>query len=81
MPTDPQWPGAAYSTAGAPGVVGRKVGRTIYDATEPSDENPEGGRLIGVMDTPELAAFVVAAVNAMEALRTTDPAIMAALSE
>ena len=34
--------------------VGRKVGRTIYD----------GDTLIGVMDTPELAAMVVDAVNA-----------------
>lgn len=34
--------------------VGRKVGRTVYD----------GDTLIGVMDTPELAARVVAAVNA-----------------
>ena len=33
--------------------VGRKVGRTIYD----------GDTLIGVMDTPELAARVVEAVN------------------
>ena len=33
--------------------VGRKVGRTIYD----------GDTLIGVMDTPELAAVVVEAVN------------------
>ena len=34
--------------------VGRKVGRTVYD----------GDTLIGVMDTPELAAKVVACVNA-----------------
>jgi hypothetical protein len=41
--------------------VGRKVGRTIYRQTgsEPSDDD----ELIGVMDTPELAALVVAAVN------------------
>lgn len=39
--------------------TGRKVGRTIYAqlGTEPSDDDP----LIGVMDTPELAAAVVAA--------------------
>jgi hypothetical protein len=34
--------------------VGRSVGRTVY----------QGDELIGVMDTPELAALVVAAVNA-----------------
>ena len=38
-----------------PWRVGASVGRTIYDAL---------GRLIGVMDTPALAAQVVAAVNA-----------------
>ncbi len=40
-----------------PWRTGRKVGRTIYAhrATEPSDEDP----LIGVMDTPELAADIV----------------------
>jgi hypothetical protein len=44
--------------------VGRKVGRTIYRqiAVEPSDND----ELIGVMDTPELAALVVAAVNNRE---------------
>lgn len=41
--------------------VGRKVGRTVYRQVgpEPSDEDP----LIGVMDTVELAARVVEAVN------------------
>ena len=41
--------------------TGRKVGRTIYRQVgeEPSDDD----RLIGVMDTPELAALVVEAVN------------------
>lgn len=38
-----------------PWRVGKSAGRAIYDA---------GGRLIGVMDTPELAARAVAAVNA-----------------
>lgn len=38
----------------APWRVGRKVGRTIYDANDV---------LIGVMDTPGLAARVVHAVN------------------
>lgn len=37
-----------------PWRTGRKVGRTIYDADD---------RLIGLMDTPELAAWVVLAVN------------------
>lgn|SRR5262245_33040231 len=42
--------------------VGRRVGRTIYVqlGPQPSDSDP----LIGVMDTPALAAAVVAAVNA-----------------
>jgi hypothetical protein len=57
-----------------PWRTGRKVGRTIYDASPPTEANPEGGRLIGVMDTPALAAFVVAAVNAMDALRTDEGA-------
>lgn len=38
-----------------PWRVGRQVGRTIYDAHD---------ELIGVMDTPELAAAVVGAVTA-----------------
>jgi hypothetical protein len=37
-----------------PWRVGRSVGRTIYDAN---------GVLLGTLDTPELAAFAVAAVN------------------
>jgi hypothetical protein len=40
--------------------VGKKVGRTVYIGDDPGD-------LVGVMDTPELAARVVAAVNAVEA--------------
>lgn len=49
--------GQAAADAGglAPWRVGRKVGRTIYDANDV---------LIGMMDTPGLAAVVVAAVNA-----------------
>lgn len=41
--------------------TGRKVGRTIYQqlGPEPSDDDP----LIGVMDTPDLAALAVEAVN------------------
>lgn len=44
-----------------PWRVGRKVGRTIYAMTgpEPSDDDP----LIGVMDTPELAAEACEAHN------------------
>lgn len=38
--------------------VGKKVGRTIYD----------GDVLIGMMDTPELAALVVAAMQKRDAL-------------
>ncbi len=38
-----------------PWRTGRQVGRTVYDASD---------RLIGLMDTPELASLVVAAVNA-----------------
>lgn len=42
--------------------TGRKVGRTIY--IQRLDEQPtDEDRLIGVMDTPELAALVVASVN------------------
>ena len=42
--------------------TGRKVGRTLYaqQGDTPHDSDP----LIGVMDTPELAAKVAAAVNA-----------------
>lgn len=41
--------------------TGRKVGRTIYVQTgdEPSDDD----QLVGMMDTRELAALVVRAVN------------------
>jgi hypothetical protein len=45
-----------------PWRVGRRVGRTIYvDAGEP-DPN-DGSLLIGVMDSPELAAEAVEAHN------------------
>jgi hypothetical protein len=49
-----------------PWRVGRKVGRTIYMqlGEQPSDDDP----LIGVMDTPELAAVVVRAVNQLRGL-------------
>lgn len=44
-----------------PWRISRKVGRTIYvqAGPEPSDRD----KLIGVMDTPELAALVIDAVN------------------
>jgi hypothetical protein len=47
---------------GKPWRTGRKVGRTIYAqlGDVPSDDDP----LIGVMDTPELAAIAVACRNA-----------------
>ena len=41
--------------------IGRSVGRTIYRMVGP--EASKDDVLIGVMDTPELAAWVVAAVN------------------
>jgi hypothetical protein len=41
--------------------VGRHVGRTIY--VQQGDEPTDNDRLIGLMDTPELAALVVASVN------------------
>jgi len=44
-----------------PWRTGRKVGRTIY--TQVGDEPSDCDRLIGVMDTPELAQRAVDAVN------------------
>jgi hypothetical protein len=41
--------------------VGRKVKRTIYE--QQTWEPQDGDQLIGLMDTPELAAKVVQAVN------------------
>jgi hypothetical protein len=40
--------------------VGRSLGRTIY-------QGPESTDVIGMMDTPDLAALVVAALNAYPA--------------
>jgi hypothetical protein len=48
-----------WRTGTKPGVHGR----TIYDGTQPTEENPRGGELIGVMDTGELTALIVGAVN------------------
>jgi hypothetical protein len=44
--------------------TGRKLGRTIYEQVgpEPSDDD----HLLGLMDSSELAEFVVNAVNAYE---------------
>jgi hypothetical protein len=47
--------------------VGRKLGRTVYD----------GDQLIGVMDTPELAETVVAAINQVGALPQAGGALQA----
>jgi hypothetical protein len=43
---------------------GRKVPRMLYEqrGPEPADDDP----IIGLVDTPELAALIVAAVNAYE---------------
>lgn len=43
--------------------VGRHLGRTIYD----------GDTLIGIMDTPELGAEVVSALNARYRVLATPP--------
>jgi hypothetical protein len=49
-----------------PWRVGRSLGRTVYDADD---------RLLGMLDTPDLAAVVVACVNAQPegATVTLDP--------
>lgn len=52
--------------------TGRKVGRTIYDAND---------RLIGVMDTPELARKAAAAPEMYELLRSMVSHRGAALAE
>jgi len=41
--------------------VGRKVGRTLY--IQLGEESSDDDELCGMMDSPELAAIVVAAVN------------------
>jgi hypothetical protein len=45
--------------------TGRHVGRTVY-IQEQSDQAGDNDRLIGVMDTRELAERVVQCVNALE---------------
>lgn len=48
---------------------GRRVGRTLYhqQGPEPSEDDP----IIGMVDTPELAATIVAAVNGQPDLSTS----------
>lgn len=48
--------------------VGSKVGRTLYDGA--TEANLTGGSIVGLVDTPELAAEIVAAVNAARELPT-----------
>lgn len=55
---------------GAPSMIGvwrngRHVGRTLY--VQVGEEPSDADQLIGVMDTPELAAYVVYCVNVMDA--------------
>jgi hypothetical protein len=44
--------------------TGRTVGRTIY--RQAGDVPSKADELVGLMDTPELAAMVVAALNARD---------------
>lgn len=47
-----------------PWRIGRRVGRTVY--YDDGSPNPnDGSKLIGVMDTPELAVEAVAGHNAL----------------
>jgi hypothetical protein len=57
-------------TAVRPWRVGRSVGRTVY--AQIGDEPSKQDVLIGLMDTPELARLVCAAVNAYDC-EETDP--------
>lgn len=50
--------------------VGRKLGRTVYVQMGASPD--DGDLLIGVMDTPELAAHSVAAHNAVLEIRARE---------
>lgn len=50
--------------------VGRKVGRTIY--AQAGDEPSDDDVLIGVMDTPDLAAIAVLHHNAVVAASRTN---------
>lgn len=69
-----QWSGDGEYRAApdlGPYRTGRKVGRTIYRQAGP--EPSDGDVLIGMMDTPELAAAVVAAMNAANATEGHSP--------
>lgn len=57
--------------------TGRKVGRTIYAHKDGDYE----GRLIGMMDTPDLAAEVVRAVNNMRVIAEAQTRFADDLSE
>ena len=61
-PTRTTWPTAKLRQ-------GRRVGRTLYhqQGPEPSEDDP----IIGMVDTPELAATIVAAVNGQPDLSTS----------
>jgi hypothetical protein len=51
--------------------VGRKVGRTIY--RQIGDKPGDLDQLVGLMDTPALAAMVVAALNQRDARAGSTP--------
>jgi hypothetical protein len=55
----------AYDADWLPWRAGRKVGRTIYAVVRPDCEPSDDDPLIGVMDTPKLAARAVKAHNAL----------------
>jgi hypothetical protein len=57
--------------------VGSKLGRTLYIVNE--DGQPGGDELVGMMDSRELAEFVVDAVNHFYAIDPDNPcpAVMA----
>lgn len=50
--------------------IGRSVGRTVY--IQAGDDASKSDKLIGVMDTPELAQRVVNAVNGTERIRAEE---------
>jgi hypothetical protein len=70
---------AAKADPTRPWRVGRKVGRTLY--IQKSEDPADGDELIGMMDTPELAAQVVDAVNQAAALEDALREIFALIDE
>jgi hypothetical protein len=54
--------------------VGRKLGRTVYARTEP-DGNPDCDLLLGMFDSPEVAAYVVALHNRDHVVRVVLPGL------